>query len=342
MRLKLPRSRGGATSNRSAIPVRVLVSLVVIVCLIQRKFEGNYNWVLLDETQGGASSSSRSEYRQNQICNNTGTGQYDEIWSKLCDMEFVYRVDKILSSDRRATARVIQIGAHVGFEENDPLARGMLSYLDLLTKEERQRFQWTFVEPSISNFNTLSTNLANYSHVADLRSVHAGIVADSTNQTSAMKFYSVSETIDPVTGFDSLSNKSFPYWITQISSFSMEPLNFNRGVWRKLGLNMSDYVIASDVPTKRYSDLVQEVLDGDEAASSLVLVLIDTEGFDCPIVNGIATETSFLPHFLVFEDKQCQRKDREKAKAHLSDMGYSVNHVYENIVAHKEYSDTGT
>jgi hypothetical protein len=83
----------------------------------------------------------------------------------------------------------------------------------------------------------------------------------------------------------------------------MDPINYNSGVWRGMGLKMADYVIQPPVPTKRYSELVQEILQGDEAASSLALVLIDTEGFDCPIVSGIAKDNVLsLTHFLVFEE----------------------------------------
>ena len=280
---------------------------------------------------------SRSRWRHETICNRTGTRAREEVWAKLCQGGFLLTVDQILrQSGSTSTGRVVQIGAHVGFEDNDPLARGISSYLELLTPQERQRFQWTFVEPSTANYRSLQTNLADHSQWgADLRSINAGVVPDSTNTTTDMTFYSIRDTIDPVTGFDSLSNKRFPVWITQISSFSMAPINFNRRVWERMGLNMDDYVVQTNVTTRRYSDLMDEILDGDDPATSLALVLIDTEGFDCHIVNGIAKDSPYLPQFLVFEQKQC-RSEKAATLAHLQSMGYEIHSLREDIVAFKQ------
>eukprot|EP00980_Cylindrotheca_fusiformis_P027792 scaffold22560_cov135-Cylindrotheca_fusiformis.AAC.3 len=325
-------------SDRRSPAVRLLMFFAMLG-FAARSFllGGNRKWIVADVdvlAQGQSSLSSQNRHRQTHICNNTGTGRYDEVWSKLCELDFVYTVDRMLSLNQ-SVVRIIQIGAHVGFEENDPLAEGMLRYLDLLSEAEQKRFQWTFVEPSVPNFKALRGNIANYSHLADLCAIHAGVVADSSDP-SGLTFYSIRDTIDPVTGFDSLSNKTFPYWITQISSFSMAPINHNRRIWARMGLKMNDYVVATKVPTKKYSDLVKEILQGDEPSSSLVLVLLDTEGFDCPIINGIAKETVFVPHFLVFEDKQCTEVEKATTNDHLNSMGYTLYSVHENTVAHKK------
>jgi hypothetical protein len=137
--------------------------------------------------------------------------------------------------------------------------------------------------------------------------------------------------------FDSLSSKTFPYWITQVSSFSMVPIEHNRRVWTKLGLKMEDYVIQSKINARRYSDLMRDIMQGDDPATSLVLVLIDTEGFDCPIVNGIAADSSYLPQFLIFEDKQCDAPDLKVTLAHLHSMGYTTHHVHENTIAYRQH-----
>jgi hypothetical protein len=39
-----------------------------------------------------------------------------------------------------------------------------------------------------------------------------------------------------------------------------------------------------------------------------LLILIDTEGFDCDIIKGISSTSSFVPKFLVFEYQSCDHK----------------------------------
>ena len=78
----------------------------------------------------------------------------------------------------------------------------------------------------------------------DLRSVNAAVVPDGERHSPTMVFHSFSPDIDPESGHDSRSGKQLPRWITQVSGFSMAPLSFNRGVFRKMGLNMMmDYVV---------------------------------------------------------------------------------------------------
>ena len=60
------------------------------------------------------------------------------------------------------------------------------------------------------------------------------------------------------------------------------------------------------------------------------MILIDTEGFDCNIVEGIAPSSPYLPKFLVFEHKHCKKRI---AYQHLQSMGYNINATHENAVA---------
>jgi len=217
---------------------------------------------------------------------------------------------------------IVQIGAHVGFEKNDPLALGVLRLLDevaAVVKNEddksktRQRFHWTFVEPSPPNFNRLAENLSNYSAVCDMKGINAGVIPD-TSTTINMPFYSLRDTIDPETGYDSLSGKTLPSWITQVSSFRMEPLRFNAGVFRRKGLVFEDYVVVTNVTTLPFSKLMEQVLNGVEGNSKKatieapLLVLLDTEMLDCDIIKGISPSSTFIPKYLVFEHKQCDYK----------------------------------
>ena len=64
-----------------------------------------------------------------------------------------------------------------------------------------------------------------------------------------------------------------------------------------------------------------------------LLVLIDTEGFDCKIILGISKRSAYLPNFLVFEHKQCGA-DRTPAVEHMKGMGYTVASLnHENTFA---------
>jgi hypothetical protein len=281
-----------------------------------------------------------SKLVQESMCNNVGDGVFDKVWAQLCKADLVYYMDQLLqqpNSQNQTQVRVVQIGAHVGFEENDPLGDGLLKYLKFLPQDKRQHFQWTFVEPSSANFKSLQQNLANYAYLGmDLHSIQAGVVSDSTTNRTYMTFYSIRDTIDPISGFDSLSGKAFPPWITQVSSFSFQPIKFNRRVWTRLGLNMMDYVVQENVTTRRYTDLMKDmVFQGRQDTSSLALVLIDTEGFDCHIVNGISPDSSYLPKFLVFEHKQCHPGDLQTATKHLESMGYTLEKLSEDFVAYK-------
>lgn len=175
-----------------------------------------------------------------------------------------------------------------------------------------------------------------------MKTVNAGIVPDNANDTESLTFYSISDSIDPETGFDSRSNKTLPSFVTQISSFSLRPILFNKGVWRRKGLNVNDYIVRSKVTTKSYSKLMEEIsgnvtnhnmgVDGKPPAP--LIVMIDTEGYDCHIVNGISSESDYLPFYIIFESKQCSPSGLTEAKEHLEHMGYTVlDERQENTIA---------
>lgn len=233
---------------------------------------------------------------------------------------------------------IVQIGAHVGFEPNDPIAMGIVSLIDSFPKTFCSRFHWTFVEPSPPNYKRLVQNLDKYSHICNMKSINAGVVSDLSNYTdNSLIFYSLKDTIDPETGFDSLSNKTLPAYITQVSSFSKAPILFNRRQFRKVGLNVNDYIVETKVQTKPFSALMAEVIGNttSEQHSTPFLVLIDTEGFDCDIVQGISLDSKYLPKFLVFEVKQCREKYTKETKGHLEKLGYTLTQDdgrVENIV----------
>jgi FkbM family methyltransferase len=268
--------------------------------------------------------------RQQTICNKTQLARYGAEWVELCSEGFLQTADEILSLNDHEVY-MVQIGAHTGFDANDPFADGISDYLNLLSHAEKQRFHWVFVEPSPANYVKLEENVAKYSHLCDMSAVNAGIVSDSLVNTSSMTFYSVRDTIDPMTGYDTLSGKRFPVWITQVSSFSRAPLTFNEVVWKRLGLEINDYIVETDVTTTRYSELMKQVL----AKEKPLFLLIDTEGFDCDIILGIDANSSYLPKYLIFEHKNC-KKQWESVELYLKSLGYTVKKVTgDNTFAHR-------
>jgi hypothetical protein len=133
----------------------------------------------------------------------------------------------------------------------------------------------------------------------------------------------------------------------------MAPIQENEHVWKRLGLKMKDYVVQVNVTTKGYSELMREIIGGGGGggrggdtslvgigvaaaggggggiAPPPVLVLIDTEGFDCDIVRCIPPTSPYLPQFMIFEKKQCYEK-LPGTYAHMKQMGYSWKQTSEN------------
>ena len=70
--------------------------------------------------------------------------------------------------------------------------------------------------------------------------------------------------------------------------------------------------------------------EGKGQAENPLLVLVDTEGFDCDLVEGISPESPFLPKYLVFEHTHCNDAPTNK---HLHGMGYNTSKFSENTVA---------
>jgi hypothetical protein len=104
-----------------------------------------------------------------RICENIKEGQHSPLWTLLC----LGGIDKTVNTviQRGEDITIVQIGAHTGYEENDPLASGLTSMIHELGSTMHDKVHWTFVEPSPPNYKRLVKNLANHSDVCDLRSV---------------------------------------------------------------------------------------------------------------------------------------------------------------------------
>jgi len=256
-------------------------------------------------------------------------------WILLCNATIAKTAHEIIA--RGGDLIIVQIGAHTGYERNDPIASSLTSLInefDVSTR--REKIFWSFIEPSPANYKGLVKNLALYPDVCNLNSINAAVVSDSASDAdiASLVFYSIKDSIDPVTGLDSLSGKTLPSWITQVSSFNEGSILYNKRIFSKNGLNVHDYIVETNVTSVRYSDLVQEAF-GDKGKDPF-LVLIDTEGFDCKIILGIGKDSPFLPQFMIFEHKGCPKEDLNRALPYLQSLGYTVQQADgDNMVAWK-------
>lgn len=256
--------------------------------------------------------------RQSIICENQTFSKPE--WNLLCSSKFIEITDNMLIQGK--DINVVQIGAHVGWERNDPICATMTQYLDLLSDGEKKKFHWTFVEPSPPNYEVLLENIQKYSYLCDMKSINAGVVSDSYNGTGSMPFYSVDESIDPRTGHDSRSNKTLPMFVTQLSSFDPKGINFNKDVFKRKGLDIWDYFHEVPVTITPYSDIMKNAIS--EKVKTPQLLLIDAQGFDCKIILGISESSPHLPEYLIYENNDCSGADNNAVISKLTRLGYTV------------------
>ena len=239
---------------------------------------------------------------------------------------------------------IVQVGAHVGFEPNDPIASPLLAMFGEMAAmgdvtSAGIAAKWLMVEASPANYAGLVTNLElqRGKHVRFLPT-NVGVLASNASASTGneseegkMTFYSMSGDIDPESGQDKRSGKVLPYWATQLGSFDKQhqqasPLAF---AFKRRGLVLEDYVIESKIRVLSMTRLLKEHNIPQEGA---MLVLIDTEGFDCDIVLSLNLAKAFKPRMLVFEHKVCPSK-RISAVRHLTQAGYTAVFDDENVFA---------
>jgi hypothetical protein len=224
---------------------------------------------------------------------------------------------------------IFQIGAHLGFEANDPMAEGLTNFLELLSDEERQRVHWYFVEPSPVNAKGLVENLKAHSDLCHLKAIQAAIVPDGMRNDDSLKFYAIRDTIDPETGYDRKSGQMLPFWVTQVGSFSRDMVKKTISkTFKQANLDIDDYIEEINVDGRSMTQLVAEQTALYSPAGTPIqppmMVLIDTEGFDCQIILGIAEDSPYWPQYLLYEFKHCAKDDLEQARKKLEGMGYGI------------------
>ena len=97
------------------------------------------------------------------------------------------------------------------------------------------------------------------------------------------------------------------------------------------GLELQDYVVGLPIPVASMASLLDR---HGVAAAGVVVLLIDTEGFDCDIVRSLDLNSALRPQLIIFEFIHCAPK-LEAAVAHLRRAGYDVvpDTVHENMFA---------
>ena len=281
----------------------------------------------------------------------TGSKSDNDEFEALCRSRFLLYAEYLLHDVGVGRLEIVQIGAHIAWDVNDVLTKGLMQYFESFlnssitttNKMSSRKFRWTFVEPSPTNYKGLVKNVQRHTNtsqqICQTLTVNAGIVPDTTPPNTTMTFYALDESIDPQTGYDSKSGKTLPVYITQLSGFSRHALEFNRGQFRKRGLNMDDYIKPINVTTLTFTQLMNDYglggSDGsisaglEEGSAAAVaperpwLMLIDTEGFDCNIIQGIDEYSPHWPYFLIFEKHQCG-PSKDLAFAYLKKIGYDI------------------
>ena len=264
----------------------------------------------------------------NETCIKEIRRDIDLIW--LCGAKIIDTALDLLQKGQDPV--IVQIGAHIGFEQGDPIANGMQKLITSSTNNipsiSRDRFHWFFVEPSPPNYAKLEENINQQKGICKMHSIHAGIISEE-QKSQDMIFYSLSDTIDPKTGYDSRSNRSFPAWITQVSSFKKESIFKNKSPFEKRGLTMEDYIVETKVPLITIDDLMEKVNDlagkeDDTTTSGPLILVVDAEGNDCDIILGMSPTSKALPHYILFE-RNCHDDEKEdRAIEHLNSLGFEV------------------
>jgi len=270
-----------------------------------------------------------------KVCNNSKQNR-KSTWSPLCKGGITQRLKQLIQSPSLSESnriRIVQIGAHTGWDENDPFIGGMTHLLDALPRDFRQRFvEYVFVEASPQVFPKLEENVQKHAHLCHFETINAGIMPDShiapntTQPKPTLTFYSIRDTVDIHTGKDTLSGKKLPFWATQIGSFDRGHLLKHQFAFTKKGLSLKDYIVETPIPVLSLSGLVTD---------HTLFALVDTEGFDCNIILG----TQILPRFLMYEVLHCSKEKKEAAAKYLGSKGFTLsgqNKIpggFENVVA---------
>ncbi|XRB17708.1 methyltransferase FkbM domain-containing protein [Pseudoscourfieldia marina] len=216
---------------------------------------------------------------------------------------------------------ILQIGAHTGFEWNDPIWKLLQITLKKIDRLHHN-LTWVFVEPVPNNVRSLKQNLKSYMLPKGCNVLIAEVaISDQKGGHNHTTFFSISDSIDPRTGYDKLTRKQLPAWVSQIGSFNRQHILKHSRTWRLQGLDVRNYIRPIRVPV--YT--IQGVLSTRGIQLRDVgLLLVDTEGYDCKILlSQNFDENNLRPALIVFEYMWCKRQ-RNKVHKHLQSFGYLI------------------
>lgn len=189
----------------------------------------------------------------------------------------------------RPDAYFLQIGAHDGGEEGDPLH-------DLI--QAHPQWEGLFVEPIKEHFEGLRLRYHNRDR---FQFANVAIAESSGNQP----FYTISPENCPAA-------LELPPWADQMSSFSREH------ILQYLGPECEPYISAVNIPCLTLADLLNQ-----HHAERLDLVTIDAEGADHLILAQIDFE-KYSPAVVLYEHKHLTGPEQSKSRALLQRHGYHV------------------
>eukprot|EP00040_Diaphanoeca_grandis_P025444 m.140978 g.140978 ORF g.140978 m.140978 type:complete len:350 (-) comp30154_c0_seq2:122-1171(-) len=240
---------------------------------------------------------------------------------------------------------IVQIGAHVGFEKNDPIAKHTLSTINRISEAINSRTtskvaaQWLFVEASPTNYRELVKNLENHGEsnpTIQFLPANVGIMATAgktgKSQNNTMNFYSIHSDVDVNTGMDKRTGKQLPHWVTQTGSFSKSQFMdhvITQRAFGSRGLKLADYMQTTPIQVLSVSELLQR---RGIAVDSVKMLLVDTEGFDCDIIQALDLSSGLRPSLIIFEHAHCLEKV-EATKEYLTTSGYTLTADHENTYA---------
>mmetsp|Transcript_21781 Transcript_21781/g.60545 ORF Transcript_21781/g.60545 Transcript_21781/m.60545 type:complete len:433 (-) Transcript_21781:82-1380(-) len=229
---------------------------------------------------------SSSSDRQDAVCRGINRKDVDSapILQSLCDHDLWQSADDRLH--RREHVHFVQIGAHTGFEKNDPMAQSLSRYFQLVQQQQphdddhddhpmRDYLHWHFVEPSPPNFQVLQQHLQRQTNRTllgpNLYAHNLAIVPSSSSSEEetnrrhnrTVTFYTLRASIDPVTGRDRATGQQLPFWVTQVSSLDQDHiLTKHRRQFARMGVPDPSVLIREiAVPAATVTELMQILVD---------------------------------------------------------------------------------
>jgi FkbM family methyltransferase len=189
--------------------------------------------------------------------------------------------------------RFIQVGANDG-ARNDPIRELVV----------RHKLPGLFVEPLPDLFARLQANYAGHNGLMFERCA----IGESDGEATLYRVQPAPE---------------LPEWLQQLASFSKEHLSSRRFGYA----NLERHVVPVRVPVLTLGSLLKK-----HGLNGCDLLQVDTEGFDCRIVQA-ALRSGIQPAIINYEYIHTAPPDRAGCKRLLAECGYAFLDVGSNTIA---------